>query len=228
MIMQNSGGGGQIRCIMGDVQMAYAFWLLVQMCYKPRSQGCFLPVATERERQVEPWERSWCAITKQQETRGSFGHSRRFALKLCVQEIAQLSYTNALNLSSSGPDLTTLTLVDLPGAHFANDDPRMNQATQTLVLDYIQKNTKSIIVIVSEVGDPTGDSAINLVMQKAADFRSRTICVLTKPDRLRDSDDMGLKVALNKSSFTLEDGRFILLRGTHNIVKRSHNRGRTP
>ena len=122
--------------------------------------------------------------------------------------------TNPSCLSSaSGPKLTTLTLVDLPGAHFANDDPRMNQATQSLVLDYIEKNTKSIIVIVSEVGDPTGDSAINLVMRKAKDFRQRTICVLTKPDRLRESDDMGVKVALNKSSFTLEDGRFIVLRG---------------
>ena len=120
--------------------------------------------------------------------------------------------------SASGPKLTTLTLVDLPGAHFANDDPRMNQATQSLVLDYIEKNTKSIIVIVSEVGDPTGDSAINLVMRKAKDFRQRTICVLTKPDRLRESDDMGVKVALNKSSFTLEDGRFIVLRGTIGVV----------
>lgn len=118
-----------------------------------------------------------------------------------------------VNVTLQGPNLTTLTLVDLPGAHFANDDPRMNHVTQSLVLDYIKKNTKSIIVIVSEVGDPTGDSAINLVMQKAADFRSRTICVLTKPDRLRESDDMGRKVALNQSSFTLEDGRFILLRG---------------
>ena len=89
----------------------------------------------------------------------------------------------------------------------------MNHTTQSLVLDYIEKNTNSIIVIVSEVGDPTGDSAINLVMQKAADFKRRTICVLTKPDRLRESDDMGRKVALNQSSFTLEDGRFILLRG---------------
>ena len=122
--------------------------------------------------------------------------------------------TNPSYLSSaSGPKLTTLTLVDLPGVHFANDDPRMNQATQSLVLDYIEKNTKSIIVIVSEVGDPTGDSAINLVMRKAKDFRQRTICVLTKPDRLRETDDMGVKVALNKSSFTLEDGRFIVLRG---------------
>ena len=120
--------------------------------------------------------------------------------------------------SASGPKLTTLTLVDLPGAHFANDDPRMNQATQSLVLDYIEKNTKSIIVIVSEVGDPTGDSAINLVMRKAKDFRQRTICVLTKPDRLRETDDMGVKVALNKSSFTLEDGRFIVLRGTIAVV----------
>ena len=125
---------------------------------------------------------------------------------------------NSFNLSASGPKLTTLTLVDLPGAHFANDDPRMNQATQSLVLDYIEKNTKSIIVIVSEVGDPTGDSAINLVMRKAKDFRQRTICVLTKPDRLRESDDMGVKVALNKSSFTLEDGRFIVLRGTIGVV----------
>jgi len=91
----------------------------------------------------------------------------------------------------------------------------MNHATQSLVLDYIEKNTKSIIVIVSEVGDLTGDNAINLVMEKAADFRSRTICVLTKPHRLRDSDDMGLKVALNQSSFTLEENRFILLRGKH-------------
>ena len=123
------------------------------------------------------------------------------------------SLHNTFNLFAPGPEFTTLTLVDLPGAHFANDDPRMNHVTQDLVLDYIKKNTKSIIVIVSEVGDPTGDSAINLVMQQAADFRSRTICVLTKPDRLRDSDDMGKKVALNKSSFTLEDGRFILLRG---------------
>ena len=96
----------------------------------------------------------------------------------------------------------------------------MNHATQSLVLDYIEKNTKSIIVIVSEVGDLTGDNAINLVMEKAADFRSRTICVLTKPDRLRDSDDMGLKVALNQSSFTLEENRFILLRGTHKIMLR--------
>ena len=125
---------------------------------------------------------------------------------------------NSFNLSASGPKLTTLTLVDLPGAHFANDDPRMNQATQSLVLDYIEKNTKSIIVIVSEVGDPTGDSAINLVMRKAKDFRQRTICVLTKPDRLRETDDMGVKVALNKSSFTLEDGRFIVLRGTIGVV----------
>ena len=195
------------------------------MRYKPRSQGCLLPVLTERERRVGeiPGNEVDALPLSNSRLGGSFGHSRPFALKLCVQESANYD-TNTFNLSSSGPDLTTLTLVDLPGAHFANDDPRMNQATQTLVLDYIQKNTKSIIVIVSEVGDPTGDSAINLVMQKAADFRSRTICVLTKPDRLRDSDDMGLKVALNKSSFTLEDGRFILLRGTHNIVTRSHNR----
>ena len=116
-------------------------------------------------------------------------------------------------LFTPGPNLTTLTLVDLPGAHFANDDPRMNHVTQNLVLEYIKKNTKSIIVIVSEVGDPTGDSAINLVMQQAQDFKSRTICVLTKPDRLRESDDMGRNVAMNKSSFTLEDNRFILLRG---------------
>ena len=73
-------------------------------------------------------------------------------------------------------------------------------------------------MIVSEVGDLTGDNAINLVMEKAADFRSRTICVLTKPDRLRDSDDMGLKVASNQSSFTLEENRFILLRGKHKIM----------
>lgn len=115
--------------------------------------------------------------------------------------------------SLPGPEFTTLTLVDLPGAHFANDDPRMNHVTQDLVLEYIEKNTNSIIVIVSEVGDPTGDSAINLVMRKAADFRSRTICALTKPDKLRDSDDMGKKVAMNESSFTLDDNRFIILRG---------------
>ena len=133
--------------------------------------------------------------------------------------VAQI-WNNLFNLSVPGPDLTTLTLVDLPGVHFANNDPRMNHATQSLVLDYIEKNTKSIIVIVSEVGDLTGDNAINLVMEKAADFRSRTICVLTKPDRLRDSDDMGLKVALNQSSFTLEENRFILLRGTHKIMLR--------
>ena len=112
-----------------------------------------------------------------------------------------------------GPSLTTLTLVDLPGVHFANDDQRMNDVTQELVLDYIKKNTKSIIVIVSEVGDPTGDSAINLVMKQAEDFKTRTICVLTKPDKLRTEDDMGKNVALNQSSFTLEDGRFIVLRG---------------
>ena len=133
--------------------------------------------------------------------------------------VAQI-WNNPFNLSAPGPDLTTLTLVDLPGVHFANNDPRMNHATQSLVLDYIEKNTKSIIVIVSEVGDLTGDNAINLVMEKAADFRSRTICVLTKPDRLRDSDDMGLKVALNQSSFTLEENRFILLRGKHKIKLR--------
>ena len=119
------------------------------------------------------------------------------------------------DLSSPGPSLTTLTLVDLPGVHFANDDQRMNDVTQQLVLDYIKKNTKSIIVIVSEVGDPTGDSAINLVMTQAEDFKTRTICVLTKPDKLRREDDMGKRVALNQSSFTLEDGLFILLRGTN-------------
>ena len=112
-----------------------------------------------------------------------------------------------------GPEFTTLTLVDLPGVHFANDQPRMNQVTQELVLEYIQKNTNSIIVIVSEVGDPTGDSAINLVMEKAPEYKSRTICALTKPDRLNENDDMGKKVAMNESDFTLDDNRFILLRG---------------
>ena len=68
-------------------------------------------------------------------------------------------------------------------------------------------------MIVSEVGDPSGDSAIDLVMKQALDFKSRTICVLTKPDKLRPEDDMGKRVALNQSSFTLEDGRFIVLRG---------------
>ena len=120
--------------------------------------------------------------------------------------------------SFPGPEFTTLTLVDLPGAHFANDDPRMNHVTQNLVLEYIEKNTNSIIVIVSEVGDPTGDSAINLVMRKAVDFKSRTICALTKPDKLRDSDDMGKKVAMNESSFTLDDNRFIILRGKIYLV----------
>ena len=120
---------------------------------------------------------------------------------------------HSYDLSSPGPSLTTLTLVDLLGAHFANDDQRMNHVTQQLVLEYIKKNTKSIIVIVSEVGDPTGDSAINLVMTQAQDFRTRTISVLTKPDKLRMEDDMGKRVALNQSSFTLEDGRFIVLRG---------------
>ena len=117
---------------------------------------------------------------------------------------------------SLGPSLTTLTLVDLPGVHFANDNQRMNQVTQELVLEYIKKNKKSIIVIVSEVGDPTGDSAINLVMQKAPDYKSRTICALTKPDKLRETDDLGKKVALNQSAFTLEENRFILMRGTEN------------
>ncbi|CAH3038800.1 unnamed protein product [Porites lobata] len=135
-----------------------------------------------------------------------------FSTYLLKEEGTLISKT-PVKVTLQGPDLTTLTLVDLPGVHFANNDPRMNHATQSLVLDYIEKNTKSIIVIVSEVGDLTGDNAINLVMEKAADFRSRTICVLTKPDRLRDSDDMGLKVALNQSSFTLEENRFILLRG---------------
>ncbi|CAH3193860.1 unnamed protein product [Porites evermanni] len=135
-----------------------------------------------------------------------------FSTYLLKEEGTLISKT-PVKVTLQGPDLTTLTLVDLPGVHFANNDPRMNHATQSLVLDYIEKNTKSIIVIVSEVGDLTGDNAINLVMAKAADFRSRTICVLTKPDRLRDSDDMGIKVALNQSSFTLEENRFILLRG---------------
>ncbi|XP_073240215.1 interferon-induced GTP-binding protein Mx1-like [Porites lutea] len=135
-----------------------------------------------------------------------------FSTYLLKEEGTLISKT-PVKVTLQGPDLTTLTLVDLPGVHFANNDPRMNHATQSLVLDYIEKNTKSIIVIVSEVGDLTGDNAINLVIEKAADFRSRTICVLTKPDRLRHSDDMGLKVALNQSSFTLEENRFILLRG---------------
>ena len=89
----------------------------------------------------------------------------------------------------------------------------MKRVTQDLVLEYIEKNPNSIIVIVSEVGDPTGDGAIDLVMKKAAHFKSRTICALTKPDKLRDSDDMGKKVAMNESSFTLEEDRFIILRG---------------
>ena len=100
--------------------------------------------------------------------------------------------------------------------HFANDNQRMNQVTQELVLEYIKKNKKSIIVIVSEVGDPTGDSAINLVMQKAPDYKSRTICALTKPDKLRETDDLGRKVALNQSAFTLEENRFIFMRGMEN------------
>ena len=103
--------------------------------------------------------------------------SCKFILKLEFSFILLCSnhFSFVLLSSSSGPEFSTLTLVDLPGVHFANDDPRMNHVTQDLVVEYIEKNTNSIIVIVSEVGDPTGDSAIILVMQKAPDFRSRTI-----------------------------------------------------
>lgn len=64
-----------------------------------------------------------------------------------------------------------------------------------------------------KVGDPTGDGAINLVMQNAEDYKQRTICVLTKPDKHNEHDDIGRKVATNQSSFTLESDHFILLKG---------------
>lgn len=53
-----------------------------------------------------------------------------------------------------------------------------------------------------------------MVMKYAEDYKARTICVLTKPDKHNESDDIGRKVATNQSHFTLEENHFILLRGT--------------
>ena len=50
MIMQNLRG--KYGALWEMCKWRTTFWLLFQMRYKPRSQGCLLPVLTERERRV--------------------------------------------------------------------------------------------------------------------------------------------------------------------------------
>ena len=111
-------------------------------------------------------------------------------------------------LFTQGPGMSNVTLVDLPGLQFSNQESAaMDLVTQELVLEFIEKNKKSIIVIVTDCGDPMKDPAINLVMRRAPDYKSRTICVLAKPDKIKKSDDTGRNIATNLSCFQLEADR---------------------
>lgn len=127
---------------------------------------------------------------------------------------------DVLRVEVSGPSQPHLTMVDLPGLYHAPDESQSEagvEFVESLVLSYIRNPRSVILAVVSAKSD--------IALQKVTSFTrkcdpggSRTLGVITKPDRLDKTSDMErsfLELAKNK--------RVNYKLGWHVLKNRDHN-----
>ena len=120
---------------------------------------------------------------------------------------------NVVQLEISGPNLPNLSFYDLPGVINVSDLPEegyLVDLVKNLVRQYIKADNCINLLALPMTDDPANSSASRLIRDEEAE--SRTIGVLTKPDRVQEAESLEQWVQI------LAGQRFELGHGYH-IVK---------
>jgi GTP-binding protein EngB required for normal cell division len=109
-------------------------------------------------------------------------------------------FEDVLQISASDPSWPAVTLVDLPGIVVSTGNARDEAVSKSIIERYIQEKETIILAIVQAPSDPEIQAILKLA-KKHDPEGIRTIAVITKPDRINDTDteDIWLPMAQNKS-----------------------------
>lgn len=118
---------------------------------------------------------------------------------------------NIIRLDISGPGLPNMSLYDLPGVisvHEIAEEQYLVGLVKNLVMDYVQDKRCLILLALPMTDDPVNSTAFDLIRRAGAE--SRTVGVLTKPDRVQSGESLEQWVQmLNGQRFKLGFGYYI-------------------
>jgi hypothetical protein len=137
---------------------------------------------------------------------------------MCVQTIptylqtaqeSQFGFSrNVICLDIKGPNVPNLTLIDLPGIIRSTEkaEEKVNvRLVRSLVIDYI-KRPNAIIVATVSLKQEMENTVIRALAREADPTGSRTVGVLTKPDRLERGAHQQKIDVLTGKLYRLEHG----------------------
>ncbi|KAI9456485.1 P-loop containing nucleoside triphosphate hydrolase protein [Boletus coccyginus] len=117
---------------------------------------------------------------------------KKYLLQDDISDENEVSFSkNYVSLEISGPELTDLSFVDLPGLIASvgrGSDDRDIELVKSLVTSYIEKPSCVILLTVACETDFENQGAHHLAKQYDPDGK-RTVGVLTKPDRIPAGDE---------------------------------------
>ena len=120
---------------------------------------------------------------------------------------------NVIRLDISGPGLPNLSFYDLPGVISnteTDDEHHLVILVKNLVLEYIKSQTCVILLALPMTEDPANSMALDLIRKAKAE--SRTLGVLTKPDRVQEGESLSQWIEIL-------EGRSFRLGFDYHIVK---------
>ena len=119
---------------------------------------------------------------------------------------------NVVRLEISGPGLVDLSFYDLPGVINVSEvaeEEYLVQLVKNLVTEYIKQETCINILAIPMTDDPANSTAFDII--RRFDAETRTVGVLTKPDRIQldESRDQWTDI-LKGQKFKLGFGYFVV------------------
>lgn len=118
---------------------------------------------------------------------------------------------NVIRLDISGPGLPNMSLYDLPGVisvHEIAEEQYLVGLVKNLVMEYVQDKRCIILLTLPMTDDPVNSTAFDLIRRAGAE--SRTVGVLTKPDRVQSGESLEQWIQmLNGQRFKLGFGYYV-------------------
>lgn len=118
---------------------------------------------------------------------------------------------NIIRLDISGPGLANMSLYDLPGVisiHEIAEEQYLVGLVKNLVTGYVQDIRCIILLALPMTDDPVNSTAFDLIRRAGAE--SRTVGVLTKPDRVQSGESLEQWIQmLNGQRFKLGFGYYV-------------------
>lgn len=118
---------------------------------------------------------------------------------------------NIIRLDISGPGLPNMSLYDLPGViniHEIAEEQYLVGLVKNLVMEYVQDSRCIILLTLPMTDDPVNSTAFDLIRRAGAE--SRTVGVLTKPDRVQSGESLEQWIQmLNGQRFKLGFGYYV-------------------